>query len=423
MRILRVVLASLLLASCSEIAIPAGTVTPLASATPTGTLPSITRATPTPAGLPTLTIWLPPQFASNSGSAGGDILQARLDEFSAGHTGVRIQARVKPVDGPGGLLDTLTTASAAAPLSLPDLVALPRPMLEAAALKGLLHPYNNLIANPDDKDWYDYAGQLARLQDSLFGLPIAGDALILVYRRNQVPEPPVALNPLPQIQSALAFPAADPQALYTLALYQAAGGAILDAEGRPFLDKEPLTQVLAFYHQAAISEFTPYWLTQFQSDDQSWEAYQNGQAEMVVTWASRFLQEHPADSAAAPLPTLNGSDFTLATGWVWALASPLPERQKQAAQLAEFLSEARFLAQWTHATGYLPPRRSALETWGEAGLRPFVGDVSKSAHLYPSADVLPGLATPLSEATIQMLKQQGDPATAAEKAVNSLLSP
>ena len=414
---------ALILASCSEPAIPPGTVTPPARATPTSTLLSITRATPTPVGSPALVIWLPPQFASTSGSATGDMLQARLDEFSSEQSGVRIQVRVKPVDGPGGLLDMLTTASAAAPLDLPDLVALPRPMLETAALKGLLHPFNNLIANPDDPDWYDYAGQLARLQDSLFGLPFAGDALILVYRREKVPNPPVALNPLPQVQGTLAFPAGDPQALYTLALYMAAGGAILDSEGRPLLEKEPLTQVLAFYHQAAISELTPFWLTQFQSDDQSWEAYQKGQADMVITWASHFLQEQPADSAAASLPTLNGSDFTLASGWVWALASPLPERQKPAAQLAEYLSESSFLAQWTHATGYMPPRPSALETWGEAGLRPIVGDVSKSAHLYPSTDVLPSLAPPLSEATIQMLKQQGDPATAAEKAVNGLLNP
>jgi ABC-type glycerol-3-phosphate transport system substrate-binding protein len=180
---------------------------------------------------------------------------------------------------------------------------------------------------------------------------------------------------------------------------------------------------LEFYHEAALSELTPFWLTQFQSDDQSWDAFKKGQSEMVVTWASRFLQEQPAGYAAAPLPTLDGAGFTLATGWVWAIASPLPERQKLAAQLAEFLSESHFLASWTHATGYMPPRPSALETWGEVRLRLFAGDVSKSAHLYPSADVLPSLASPLTEATIEMLKQQGDPAAAAEKAVNSLLSP
>jgi multiple sugar transport system substrate-binding protein len=415
--------ALLFLAACTALPTPVVTETPSASPTPNATLPSTPEATPTPAGPPTLEVWLPPQFATIPGSEAGDILQTRLDEFTSQGHGVRIQVRVKPEDGAGGLLDTLTTASAAAPLALPDLVALPRPMLEAAALKGLLHPYTDLIANPDDPDWYDYAEQLARLQDSQFGLPFAGDALILVYRREKIPEPPVALSPLPQLQGALAFPAADPQALYTLALYQAAGGAILDAEGRPFLEKEPLTRVLAFFHEAALSELTPFWLTQFQSDDQSWDAFKKGQSEMVVTWASRFLQEQPAGFAVAALPTLDGTGYTLATGWVWAIASPAPERQKLAAQLAEFLSDSHFLASWTHAIGYMPPRPSALETWGQTDMRLFVGDVSKSAHLYPSADVLPSLAPPLTEATIEILKQQDDPATAAEKAVNSLLSP
>jgi ABC-type glycerol-3-phosphate transport system substrate-binding protein len=416
----------LFLAGCSQMPTPVGTLTPGATATVTATVASTPGITPTPAGQPNLVIWLPPQFAPTPDSVAGAILQSRLDEFSASESGVRIQVRVKPADGPGGLLDTLTTASAAAPLALPDLIALPRPMLEAAALKGLLHPYNDLIANPDDSDWFEYARQLARLQDSLFGLPFAGDTLILVYRRQAIPEPPEALSPLPQVQGVLAFPAADPQALYTLNLYQAAGGAILDEDSRPSLNKEILTRVLAFYQQAATSELTPFWLTQFQNDDQSWDAFQKGQSDMVITWASRFLREQREQSTsytAAPVPTLSGADFTLATGWVWAIASPLPERQKLAAQLAEFLSESKFLTQWTQATGYLPPRPSALESWGEARLHPLAEDISKSAQLYPSSDVLPSLALPLSEATIAMLKQQGEPNTAAERAVDSLLNP
>ena len=413
----------LTLAGCAGLPAPVGLPTPTKTATPTTTPPPTPRVTLTPAGPLTMQVWLPPQFAPIAGSTAGNLLQARLDDFVAQQKNLRIQVRVKPLDGPGGLLDSLTTASAAAPLALPDLIALPRPMLEAAALKGLLHPYDNLIEAADDPDWYNYAQQLARLQDSLFGAPFAGDALILVYHSQAVPQPPQALESTLQIEGPLAFPAADPQALYTLALYQAAGGAILDKEGRPLLEKDPLTRVLTFYNEAAKSELTPFWLTQFQSDDQSWDAFQKGQADMVITWASRFLKDRPEGAAAAPIPTLNGDRFTLATGWMWALASPVPEHQKLAAQLAQFLSEGSFLAQWTQTIGYLPPRPSALEGWKDAGLRVFVGNVSTSAHLYPSADVLPSLAAPLSEVTIEMLKQQGDPATAAEEAVNSLLSP
>ncbi len=112
------------------------------------------------------------------------LLQARLDEFQRRNPRVSIETRVKAVSGPGGLLDSLTTASAAAPQALPDLVALPRDLLETAALKGLLLPLDNLTTALDDPDWYAYAASLARLQKNIYGLPFAGDALVLGYHPN-----------------------------------------------------------------------------------------------------------------------------------------------------------------------------------------------------------------------------------------------
>ncbi len=422
-RSLILVLLWLFVAGCTATPTPVITGVPTVTATPTATQPPAPRITPTPDRQLTLEVWLPPQFDTVTGTVAGDLLQARLDQFATEQADVIVQMRIKPLDGPGGLLDSLTTASAAAPLALPDLVALPRPMLETAALKGLLRPFDDLVNNLEDTDWYDYALQLSQLQDSHFGQPFAGDALVLVYRKEIVPEPPSTLTYTLHSEGPLIFPAGDPQALYTLALYQAAGGSILDDEGRPFLEEEPLLEVLSYYHEAALNEFTPFWLTQFQSDDQAWDAFQTGQANMVVTWASRYLKNKSEDIQVVPIPTLDGKNFTLATGWVWALASPFPERQRMAAELAIFLSDSEFLAQWTEATGYLPPRPSALSDWNTAGLRAIVEDVSSSAYLYPSADVLPGLAAPLSEATILMLKQQRDPASAAQEAVNRLLGP
>jgi ABC-type glycerol-3-phosphate transport system substrate-binding protein len=412
-------------AGCTGIPTPAGTHETLASATPTVASRPTLEFTPTPYKPTTLVVWLPEQFAPVSGSPAGEILKQRLAAFSQAHSDVNVEVRVKAMDGAGGLLDSLTTASAAAPLSLPDLIALPRPLLETAALKGLLHAYDNLIDTPPpgDTDWYDYASGLARLQDSRFGLPFAGDAIVLVFRNAAIPKPPATLDALLEGKVPLAFPAGDSQALFTLALYQAAGGKILDEEGRPVLEKEPLTRVLAFYQAASQSGVTPFWLTQFQTDDGSWEAFQKGQADMVITWASRFLQRMPQGTSAAPIPTLDGKGFTLATGWVWALSSPHPESQKLAAELAVFLSQSEFLGDWTVVSGFLPPRPDALSRWPATAQRAFIQQVSTSAHLVPSADVLPALSAPLSEATVDMLKLQGDPASAAQTAVNSLLNP
>jgi ABC-type glycerol-3-phosphate transport system substrate-binding protein len=331
--------------------------------------------------------------------------------------------RIKEPDGPGGLLDSLTTANAAAPLALPDLVALPRPALETAALKGLVHPFSGLSEPIDAPDLFEYAQQLARLQDSTFGIPFAGDALILVYRPSVLGQPPEDLTSALSSSGPLAFPAADPQALFTLALYQAAGGDIRDEQGRPILQADILEEVLKFYQDGSEAEFTPFWLTQLQTDEQAWGEFTEQNAPQVITWLSRYLNSDQADLAAAPLPTLEGNDYTLSNGWVWALGSADPERQRLAAELAEFLSEADFLARWDAATGYLPPRASGLENWRDAALQPLALSIAQSARLNPAGDLLASLAPVLQQATIEVLKKQTDPQAAAQRAADSLALP
>ena len=88
---------------------------------------------PTPESPLKLRLWLPPQFDPASDSPAGRLLQARLEQFQRSNPRVLIETRVKAVNGPGGLLDSLTTARAAAPEALPDLVALPRDLMETAA--------------------------------------------------------------------------------------------------------------------------------------------------------------------------------------------------------------------------------------------------------------------------------------------------
>ncbi len=403
----------------SDLSTPTGEIQP--TATPT-TLPT-SIPTSTPSGPTALRLWVPPEMDPQSGTRAGRILQSRLDEFTARRPDTRIEVRVKGVEGPGGMVDSLTTASAAAPLSLPDLVALPRPELEAAALKGLLRPFDGLIQPIEQPDWYEYARQMAHLQNSTFGVPFAGDALILAYRPLVVPEPPDTFSETLSSPGPLIFPAADPQALFTLAQYQASGGETLDEQGRPSLQSHPLNQVLQYYQQGVSSEQIPSWITQFQDDEQTWQAFNDNKAPMVITWLSRYLNSMLSDTAGAPIPTPQGKSYTLATGWVWAMASPDPEHERLSAELAEFLSDGEFLARWTSALGYLPPRASALQGWNSPTLHALADVVVTSAQLLPSEDVLTSISPPLEQAALQVLKQESDPAAAAQQAVEKLAAP
>lgn len=406
-------------------ALPNSAVTPPAP-TPTQTV-TILLPTPqsqeSPTGPVTLRIWVPPQFDPNQTTTAGRILAARLDEFTQRRPGVRLEVRVKALDGPAGLLESLTTTSAAAHQALPDLVALPRPSLEAAALKGLLHPMDGLTLAMDDPDWYEYARQLGRVQNSLFGLPFAGDALVLVYRPVEVVAPPTNISSVITSSISLAFPASDPQALFPLALYLSAGGVILDDQGRPTLEESILRDVLAFFKNAEAHEVSPDWLTQYQSHDEIWQVFLEKRTQMGVVWSSSFLAEILADSSATHIPALGGSPYTLATGWVWASASPNPDKINLSVELAEYLSTPDFLTKWTSAIGQLPVRPSALATWQDTSMKSELDQIALSAHLYPNSDVLATIAPPISLATTQVFKQQSDPAVAASEAVKSLIKP
>lgn len=400
-----------------------------------------------------LRIWLPPQFDPQEETAAGKLLRARLEQFAARYPGIRLEVRIKAESGPGGLLAALSAASVSAPLTLPDVVALPRVLLEAAALKGVVYPMDGLpVAEVNgfltEPDWFPFAVQMGRLQEITFGLPFASDLLVLA-----APFAPSVASPTPETlpsatptlsvegmmpgvtldwnqlfgaQVVLAFPAADPQALFTLVLYRSAGGRWVDEEGRPFLDAALLEQVLNLYQQASQAEVLPYWLSQFETEEQAWEAFRSGEANYVAGWLSQVLiesQQSETPLLIGSLPTLNGRPYSFARGWVWAVASPEPERRVLAGELAAFLVESAFLANWNAAIGYVPPRFSALTAWQPADWRDKVAELSAAAELLPPADILAILGPSLQQATVGVLKLQVDPATAANAVIATLNSP
>ena len=418
-----------LLTACSSLfptapeAIPTAGETPIPTARETPDISLTATPSPTAPSPQVLRIWLPPEFDPEAGTPAGDILKAHLEEFTRRRAGMRIEVRVKAVDGPGGLLDALSSTSAAAPLILPDVIALPRPILEAAALKGLLYPYEGLATVLEQADWYDYARQLGRIQASTYGLPFAGDARVLVYRTEAVSEPPKDWSRVLELTEPLIFPAASSRALFTLGQYQGAGGAVQDDQGRPLLEIEALEGVLAFYRLANEGGSMPFWLTQFETDEQAWEAYVSAQSNLVETSVGQYLKADDPASRASLLFTKTGEPFTLATGWVWALASARHDRLDEGAALAEYLVDPAFLARWSEAAGFLPTRRNALAAWEDAELVGILEEVALSSQLEPATDLMLQIGPALQSATLQILKDQVAPHAAAQAAVDSLGAP
>jgi ABC-type glycerol-3-phosphate transport system substrate-binding protein len=411
-------LAILLFAGCSNLPAILDTPTPAAIVTATPTQPA--EALSTPAGPVVLRLWLPPQFDPQADTPAARILNARLADFMQRNPGVRIEVRIKAVDGPASLLESLVAASQAAPGASPDLVALSRPDLEAAAQTGILHPFDGLTTLLDDPDWYACGRQMSRIQNTTFGLPFAADALLLVYRPGVIGGLRQDWEQIQQQGSLLSFAGDSPEASFALSLYLSTGGATSDDQGRPTLDVGKFAAVTTFLRAHEQDGMIPLAVTNYQDDARAWQAYRDGRANVAITWASQYLNDKPSDSLPAPLPGLQGDLYTLSTSWTWALAGTDTEKQAMAVKLAEFLTESSFLASWTEAIGLLPPRPNAMSAWPESMPREVLGQVMLSAQLLPPRAITNVLGPVIRDAGMAVLRGQNTPEDAARQAVEKL---
>ncbi len=358
------------------------------SATPLSVEPTATKifSTPTSAAHETplvLRVWVSPRFDPASNSK----LQARLDAFTAGHSGLEIEVRVKDESR---LVESLRLTALAAPAASPDLIALSHADLEAAAAQGLIQPLD--AAAPTDAGWYDSALALGRTRNSVYGRPFALDALTLA---SSAPQP---FTDWPGIAEAgpLSFNAND--ARFPLALYLSVGGELTDAQGSPTLDEETLTRVLTLFAQGNFVSLN--------SDKEVWSAV--GRGGIGVGWVSGQMGGTPSGVRMDALPGLEDPSATLVDGWAWTVAVTDVEKQALAVELAAWLTDEEFLAEWVPSVGYLSPRVNA--EWD---------GLLKSSRLVPAAPFLEAILPVLQEAVSSVLEDVS-PEDAARTAVERL---
>src|SRR3972149_3112570 len=407
------------LAGCSSLAPLLAQLTP--SPVPATASPEGPQTTPTPEPDATetarpatepriLRVWLPPQFDPNAGTASANLLKQRLADFEAQHPGLEIEVRVKAEEGEANMLNALSVTSMAAPSALPDLVALSRPALEAAALKGLLHPIDGLSTTLQDPNWYGYARQLGQIENIGYGLPFAGNVFALVYRSELAKF--TNWEEILASEALLSFPAGDPQGLVGLALYVSGGGEIVTPQGSPILDQDVLTRVLTLIEDGLGASMLSPSLAIVGTDAQALQLYRDRNANMVITWTSNYRPV--SDEHIMPLPGLDETPYSFATGWMWSLAGSNAENQALAVELAEYLIADEFIGEWTREAGYLPTRPSSVD-----GQDPTIAALVESAKPIPSNDVLSVLGQLMQDALIRVLNGER-PAVVAGSVVEAL---
>ena len=320
-------------------------------------------------------------------------------------------------------MDSLANTSAAAPLALPSLIALPRTDLETAALKGWVYPLGEISSVMDEEDWFDYARSMSDVQNTHFGVPFAGDVLLLVHRGEKINPSPTSWEAVFTTGLPVLFPAADSSGIVTMDLYLSLGGQVQDSQHKPVLDESALLEVLRLFAEGSRQGVFPYWLSQYENDNAAWDSFDIQQTYWIITWASSYLSRQPENTQIMPLPSLGQEPYALGRGWSWAIADSDPERRQVSARLAEYLANPEYLAKWSMAAGFLPVRPSSASQWQDADLGLTLSELAQTAIMPPANDLFNSIGPVLQAATLKVIKQQVSPIDAAAEAAKQFVSP
>ncbi len=397
------------------------TATPI-SPLPLPTSPPFTpTSTPTPQPQPliiALTLWVPEQFSPYGREPGASVLAQQLDDFGAAYPDIQVEVVVKKAHGRGGLLDFLRTARDAAPSVMPDLVVLDAADLETAAGSDLIQPLDDFLSPSITAGRFPFATALGEVEEQTMGFVVAADMQHLAYRPALFETPPVSWTQVISAPAPFLFPARGHDRQVndaTLIQYLAAGGKMTDRDGNPWLDEEVLVSVLGFYSDCiGTAVISPTTVLNIADADQAWERFQTGEDGMAVVRANRYWLEADETVAAAPIPTRDGQPFSIARGWVVAMATGDPARQALATLLLDWLIAPDHSALWTQAAGYLPGTSGALRLWDISSVdRAMLRRVMEAAVPEPRSEVMATVGPAMQEALEAVLRRRVTPEEAA----------
>ena len=300
-----------------------------------------------------LTIWVPDDFAIKSNEQVQNLLVDRLKTFEQANSGISIDIRFKNVKNQENMMELLNTTSRVAPSILPDIVLLNRNDMETAALKGLLIPIDDAAAVNNLPQIFSGFEALGKVQGSIFGVPAAGDVLLILSKDGG--EGSVSSwEEILDSDSLLGANLNDPNGTFFLALYQSAGGKLTDEKGKPYLDQDALTKLLVFVRDAKTGGTFTSWSLLVSDWMEVSKRFESGEGDLEVNWFSHSNRTVNDKVNYYAIPGLAENKASMLTGWYWASVNPAPESQAATNELLSFLSQPVFASTWSSTAGYLP---------------------------------------------------------------------
>lgn len=411
-----------LLSGCALWKISQATPTPTPTLSPSPTpAPSPTpTATPLPA-VTTLTIWVPDFLNPYDESTGAALFLEQLEAFSLIEPDVQVQVIVKKSSGAGGLYNLLSTASAAAPAVLPDLIILDQDDLQRAIDGGYVQALEETTLH--QTDFYPFARTEIT---TTYGIPFVALVDHTVYRTGISVTPPFSWTDVVTKGYSLLFPAGPTSALAddaVLAAYLGTGGTIADENGSARLDRAALEQLYSFIAgMMAANLINPDRVLALPDAAASWALYLQGIGRVSAVPAGSYWAEPPEGSLPGWMPTPDGTPIAIAHTWSIALVAQTPFQQEPARQLMQWLTAPEQTAAFTRATKLLPAQPHAIELWG---LLPeetaFLNQLLNSAVPNPPPTVNTPVRRALQAGLLALLNREVEtPQAAATHALNNV---
>jgi ABC-type glycerol-3-phosphate transport system substrate-binding protein len=346
----------------------------------------------------TLILWVPDDFAINSGEQVQKLLIDRLDAFEINNPGISIDLRFKNVKQKESMMDLLNTANRVAPSVLPDLILLNRNDMETAAIKGLLVPFDHFPTNAENYGLYPGIEDPGKLQGSTFGIPAAGDGLFLIDKKiggEQLP----AWSDILSSSIKIGLNLNDPNGTVFIALYLSGGGELTDDNGKPHLDPVIFTKLLAFIRQTRIQSAFPDWALLASDWTEVSKRFENGESDMEINWYSSTRKNGLNQYRYHGLPGLSDSSATILSGWYWSIANSAPDRPSIRMELLSFLSQPVFASPWSNIAGYLPVSNQEWPIFGPSSTE--MQSVLDSAKPLPDTSILITVGPVIRDAAIR----------------------
>jgi ABC-type glycerol-3-phosphate transport system substrate-binding protein len=404
--------------------LPALMATPTDILTVSRSVAVLQQNTPTPPPTPdkvTIRVWWPDELYPQTSGEAEDILLEQFEGFRLTYTSYTLDMRRKRTSGMGGILPTLRTATPVAPGALPDLTLMRRADMLTAATEGLIVPLDDWVP-PDliTGDLLPGTQALGEIDGVQYGIPYAVNMIHSVYRAAVFTEAPLSFNDVLLQKPVYLFPGGTTPVNWTLLLqYRAAGGALVNAEGAPALDRDPLVAVLSYYARGVEQGLFDPALLQYTRYDEYWNRFASGDANLIGVDSMTYLAHKTAvqNIGLASIPTLGTTPITALDGWMWVVTTNDPDRQQQALVFLSWMMRISQQSSYTEAFGILPSQQRALRLWNDEQYAQFAQGLIASAQIIPLAQRNSNAALALQSSFAEVLS-----GTSAETAADAALA-